>query len=131
MNEIHIELDGNATTFAPGDEIAGVVKWSLDDAPRAVEVRLAWHTEGRGDTDVGIVYRERFVDLPRNGDERFVFTMPAGPVSFSGKLITLSWLIEAFSEKPDATTNTPIALHAGGVEVNIEQKRTLHAEGMQ
>jgi hypothetical protein len=106
MSWIRIETRDGVTAFRPGDEVAGTVRWQLDQPPRTLELRLFWYTQGKGDQDVGVVDSlplaepglEGRSEGPSEGSRSFRFRLPAGPFSFSGKLISLLWAIEAVSE---------------------------------
>lgn len=94
MSELEIRTRDDKTSFLPGEELAGEVRWRLDTAPPRIELRLFWHTEGKGTKDVGIVANVGF-DNPGWQDRRdFRFQLPDAPYSFSGKLISLEWALE-------------------------------------
>ena len=94
MIEMRIDVDDDRRWFLPGETISGRAVWRFDAPPDAVEIRLFWHTSGKGTEDVEIVHRVRFDDGSPHGEREFSFTIPAGPYSFSGSLITLSWGLE-------------------------------------
>lgn len=95
MTELRIELNGGRTNFRSGELVRGIAKWELTDGDvRAVELRLFWYTEGKGDQDIEIVHVERFDVAGTLGEEPFAFRLPMQPYSFSGKLITLQWALE-------------------------------------
>lgn len=106
MSWIRIETRDGVTAFRPGDEVEGTVRWRLDPPPRSLELRLFWYTQGKGDQDVGIVATlpladpgiEGYSEGGSEGSRPFRFRLPAGPYSFSGKLISLLWAIEAVAE---------------------------------
>src|SRR5690606_28676875 len=75
--------------------VEGVAGWELDAPPTSVELRLFWHTAGKGDEDVKIVDTVRFDDAPAVDARIYRITLPAdGPYGFSGRLITLQWSLE-------------------------------------
>jgi hypothetical protein len=114
VNALDVKIAGGQTTFRPGEEVRGVASWSLEEPPERVELRLFWHTQGKGDQDVEIVERVPF-DAPGPQDRReFVLRLPEGPYSFSGKLISLLWSIEVVAEPGDL---------AGGVEIVVSPHR--------
>jgi hypothetical protein len=94
MNDLKLNLQDNVTTYAPGDVIRGRATWQVEKQISSVEVRLFWYTRGKGTQDIGIVQVQRIDNPPSLGDIDFEFTLPAGPYSFSGKLISLIWAIE-------------------------------------
>ncbi len=109
MSSIRIELDQNQTTYQPGQEISGTVSWQHDRVPKNACVRLIWYTQGKGTEDAGIA--EKFVlDLPQPTDQRrFEWTLPAGPYSFSGRLISLIWAVELEVDKKFSRTDILVA----------------------
>jgi hypothetical protein len=59
-----------------------------------LELALFWHTKGKGTQDIGIAETLRF-DNPALEEERlFNMPLPAGPYSFSSKLISIVWSLE-------------------------------------
>ncbi len=90
--EIRTEFDNRA--FVPGETVRGTVAWRVTETPRTASLRLFCYTEGRGTQDVEIVETRDF-DAPTSSEERsFEFVLPAGPYSFSGKLVSLLWALE-------------------------------------
>ncbi len=81
--------------FKPGELIVGRASWDLDKEVDAIEIRLFWYTSGKGTRDVGIEGSLRVDGPDTSGSRDFSFRAPEGPYSFSGKLITLAWSIEA------------------------------------
>jgi hypothetical protein len=95
LSWIQVETLDGSTVFRPGDEVAGTASWRLAASPEAVEVRLFWYTQGKGQQDVEVVETVR-LEAPGAADRRaFRFHLPRSPYSFSGKLISLVWAIEA------------------------------------
>lgn len=95
MNEIRLStLDGH-TAFLPGDSAQFLVRWELDSEPEALELRLLWCTQGKGDRDQSVEDSVRWTRPGRAGEQTWEITLPGGPYSFSGKLISLQWLVEA------------------------------------
>lgn len=98
MSTFELVLDARRVEYEPGEVMAGAVSWQLPEPPESVELRLFWYTEGRGDQDVGIVESIN-VDAPGQTDRRgFSFTLPLGPPSFSGSLISIIWALELIAE---------------------------------
>jgi hypothetical protein len=119
---ITIETRDGSTRFEPGETVEGTVAWRLSPPPRSVEVRLLWYTQGKGDQDVVIVESEPFATPGAEDRRGFVFRVPEGPFSFSGKLISLEWALEAVAEPRSraqrlaitvSPTRREILLHAG------------------
>ena len=92
---IQIDLDNRATHFSPGEAIGGTIQWNqLNKSPEKIDIRLIWYTMGKGDTDNQIVDAHVVENSQDQGEERFSFSAPGRPYSFSGKLISLVWAIE-------------------------------------
>ena len=98
MSTIKVQLDGDRTHFYPGEQLTGRGAWHLEEAPEAVEVRLLWHTSGKGTRDTNVVESIELQGEGVWGDDTFSIPIPDGPYSFSGKLVTLNWAIEIVAE---------------------------------
>lgn len=120
MNTLEIELADCREAFEPGEELRGTVSWSLESRPRSVQVRLFWFTRGKGTADAGIVETLNF-DMPRENEIRpFRFELPAGPYSFSGRLISLIWAVELVTEHPNEVTRREFVLAPLRHEIALE-----------
>ncbi len=98
MKEIRIDLPTEQRSFRPGETIEGVVSWACDDMPKAVDVRLLCYTTGKGTQDV-MVAEVMQIDDPLASDSRvFSFRAPDGPPSFNGRLVSLTWAIDAVAD---------------------------------
>ncbi len=115
---IRVELDGGRSAYRPGDEVAGTVSWDLgDEAPESAEVRLAWYTRGRGDRDSEVVAAQA-LEAPAPAERRsFRFRLPDGPYSFSGKLISLVWTVEAVVEPESRAGRVELVVSPTGEEI--------------
>ena len=92
--DLKIAVRKQPAEFQPGEEITGAAQWKIGTAPESVEVRLLWHTSGKGIVDISVVDTVSF-DAPTADDTRpFTITAPGAPYSFTGKLITLAWVLE-------------------------------------
>lgn len=89
---ITVSLDKR--NFKPNSRVKGTVTWQLDKTPKDVSVRLFWYTRGRGTEDVQLA-DEIQLGADRQGQRGFDLNIPEGPYSFSGKLISLIWGVEA------------------------------------
>ncbi len=122
MSEFSLTIKGQKPdellAFSPGETIRGTVSWNGTEEV-AAEVRLFWFTSGRGDRDVGIVDSLPFPQQRRSGSHEFSFSLPAGPYSFSGTLISLSWAVEAILTPSEETLREDFILAPGGEEVVI------------
>ncbi len=94
MAELKLEINDGRTTFAPGDRVEGVAGWQLDKPVKSAKLHLLWSTSGKGTEDVGVAETVTFDDPPQVDARIFAFTVPDGPYSFSGRLISLTWSLE-------------------------------------
>ncbi len=95
MSRFDLVLRGAKTAFLPGETVEGAVSFNLDAPTEAIEVRLVWFTMGKGTQDVSVVDSSRLEAPGGGGELPFSFTLPTAPHSFSGKLISLIWAVEA------------------------------------
>jgi hypothetical protein len=117
VDVIDIELDEGRTEFVPGDTITGAVSWALDAPASGVEVRLFWYTRGKGTTDVQVVKAQHFDAAGASGRRGFRFVLPEEPYSFSGKLISLVWALEAVVQPGDRSQRVELIVAPQGREV--------------
>ncbi|MFT5301609.1 MAG: hypothetical protein ACI87E_003044 [Mariniblastus sp.] len=117
-----ITFDQHPAEYVPGNTISG---WVNIDRIRTndteFEVRLIWHTEGKGDQDLEIV-----ASLPKAnmiGTERFQFefTAPSRPFSFSGKLISLNWAVEVMLLPGESEHRARIVISNSGSEIMLDK----------
>jgi hypothetical protein len=110
MGEVSIELDGGKEAFAPGEQVEGRIEWTLDANPRALELSLLWYTSGKGTRDIQVLHAHKFESPGAFGSDKFSFTLPPGPYSFSGKLISLIWALELTCTPGDDTVRKEIVV---------------------
>ena len=102
MTELKIER----TSFKPGETVEGAV---VGGSP-SVEVRLFWYTEGKGTQDLEVV-----ATAHPDAEGRFRLTLPPAPYSFSGRLISLIWAVEAVGG--DASPRVELLVSPDGGEI--------------
>lgn len=117
MPRFTLELNQDQAAFRPGEMIEGVVGWELDDSPKWVEVRLFWHTQGKGTVDVVIAESQRFENPSPVDAQVFSFTAPDGPFSYQGTLIEVMWSIEVVAHRVKETAVIDLTLSATGESV--------------
>jgi len=120
MQNLSIDIAEYKTSFRPGEEIRGTVRWNVRENPESVEVSLFWRTEGKGTQDIGVVETIKHDHPDSSGQKDFTFILPPAPFSFSGKLISLIWAIEATSYPTEQTTRQQITVSPTGQEVAVE-----------
>lgn len=87
-------IDCPDSACLPGQTISGQVLWELTSGSTEVILAFGWWTSGVGTVEEAVVENRTWKDPPRIGRESFSFTLPPGPYSFSGKLISLQWGLE-------------------------------------
>ena len=119
MSTYRIQIDGGRTAFEPGQKISGRFEWSFD-LPRDeawVELRLLWHTEGKGTRDGSVVHTQR-IDGVQRGERAFEITAPAGPCSLAGTLISVLWGLELVADT-DQGERIDLVIAPGGKAVEL------------
>jgi len=120
MDKLSIHLRDEKTIFSPGQNVQGAVQWNLETNPEHLELSLFWYTSGTGTRDVGVVETVRFDRLGTLGSKDFTFTLPCGPYSFSGRLISLIWAIELTCSPGSETMRREIVLSPTGREIVLD-----------
>ncbi|NOZ94806.1 MAG: hypothetical protein GXP47_08730 [Acidobacteria bacterium] len=120
MGELRIELAGGRSWARPGAVLSGTVRWELDEPPGRLELRLLWYTEGRGSRDVGVVRREGFEAPESSGKLSFRLSVPPGPYSFEGRIVTLRWLVEAEAQRSGLVAQESLVVAPTPVPVDIK-----------
>lgn len=123
MNELGIEIDRGRTAFMPGERIEGRMSWRLNDSPSRISLRLFWHTAGRGTTDVKVVDEMVLDDAAAAGSAPFALQLPAGPYSFSGRLISLIWSLELLVGPGSQVERRDLVVSPTGNEIRIDPNR--------
>jgi hypothetical protein len=124
MSSITVATYEDKRTFRPGEKVSGKVLWILDDRPEAFEIRLFWYTEGKGTQDVEIVDVMKIDSSAEHREDEFSFTLPNGPYSFSGKLISLLWAIEAVVLPSEQAERLGITVSPTGREIVLADRDT-------
>lgn len=120
MNTAHLETLENRTRYRPRDVVEGVAGWELEAPPASAEVRLFWHTSGKGDQDVVVVATHAFKNMQATDAQIYQLRIPdVGPYGFSGKLITLQWSVELVVEPGHHVQRIDLSVSATGEEVRL------------
>lgn len=119
MSHIEVSVDDSGAAFRPGDTIEGAVRWKLEESPRRIDVHLFWRTEGKGSCDVEVVDRTVLDNPGSSGDRQFRFAAPSRPYSFSGRLITLVWAVEAIAEPAGTASRAELSISPTGQAIEL------------
>ncbi len=121
MSELKLNVADGRMAFRPGEEIEVVAQWQLDEQPTSAELHLVWYTHGKGDGDSGVVRTIPF-DSPGIAEtRRCTLRLPKAPYSFSGKLISLIWVLELIVEPGARTERIDITIAPRGEEIILHQ----------
>lgn len=119
MSQLTLELNDGRTQYRPGEAIRGTANWYLDESAEALEVRIFWYTQGKGDRDVGGMETERIDSPGIEGSHEFAFTAPSAPHSFSGTLISLIWALELVVLPEGDAARQEIVVSPTGEEIRL------------
>lgn len=92
MNSVKLQLHGS--TLKPGAELCGSANWETEADDAVLHLRIGWRTSGTGTEDLEIVDVWE-TPIRHTGQLEIKRELPVFPYSFSSKLITLTWFIEA------------------------------------
>lgn len=117
MDELSIEIEQGQTSFLPGEVVSGHARWQQSDIPKQACIRLIWYTQGRGTEDADVIETHAFHNPLPSDNRRFEFKFPAGPYSFSGRLISLIWALEL--EVDGKCSRMEIVISPSGEEIAL------------
>jgi len=117
MDKLNIYFRDDSTTFAPGQAVQGAIQWSLETNPHSLELSLFWYTAGKGTRDLGVVETLTFDHPGASGSKDFSFTLPKGPFSFSGRLVSVIWALELTCSDDKETVRQEIIVSPTGHEI--------------
>src|SRR6185503_18389469 len=95
MHKLEIKLCSENRTFVPGEQLKGEVTWNLPENTDGVELRLFWATAGRGIPETGLADTLCFDHPPVQDTRQFAFQLPKFPFTYEGRLMRLTWAVEA------------------------------------
>ena len=91
---------GSNRQFAAGDEL--VCEYQIDAVDptdiQAVEASILWHTEGKGEDDLGVHFFERRLPADADGGDlrpmrRLRTRLPNSPLSYRGAILSIRWCV--------------------------------------
>lgn len=118
---MNLTIEVNKMTFQPGETITGLLYWTDVDSANRIDVRLIWHTSGKGTQDVGVAGSESVTSPGSSGKQAFSFIAPSYPCSYSGSLISVSWAIEAIVFPQRFAERTDLIIGPGAREITLLQ----------
>jgi hypothetical protein len=97
---IAVGIHGAGRVFTPGDVFSGEIQVDAVDPMdvQALEISVLWHTEGKGDEDLGVHHFERYLaDDEHRGQlhqlRSFRTVLPASPLSYDGVNVKIRWCV--------------------------------------
>jgi hypothetical protein len=116
---LDLTLEHGRNAFEPGSRLSGVASWSAQTAPRGLELRVIWTSQGAGGRDFTIAETIPF-HAPLAVERRpFIFTLPAGPYSFIGSLISLAWTLQLVALPGEEKTQVGITVAPGRRAIDL------------
>lgn len=128
---------GAQRQFAAGDEL--VCEYQIDAVDpadiQAVEASILWHTEGKGEDDIGVHFFERRLPADADGGDlrpmrRLRTRLPNSPLSYRGAILSIQWCVrlrlflrrgrEYVVEQPFTLGSVPAILPAVAAESEEE-----------
>jgi len=130
MNSLTLEID-EQPFYRPGEKLTGKATWSGDPSPERVDVRLFWFTSGAALSQVGIVNRCVVKNPKDRRSTTFEFTLPEGPWSFAGRLVTLRWAVEVVAFPSRASAISMITLGPDQRRIDPFREEETEAESQE
>jgi hypothetical protein len=97
---ISIRIRDQHRPFRPAEQLQCEYQLDAIEAHevQAVEASVLWHTEGKGDEDLGVHHFERHVPADvENGDLRalrlLTTTLPKAPLTYAGVAVKIRWCV--------------------------------------
>ena len=120
-SSLTIKLEKDPTVYLPGERLSGRIDWSVSADAKGVCLRLFWFTSGRGTQDIQ-VEEELDWDVTNGstGSETFHFDLPAEPYTFSGKLISLTWALEAVVLPGEESEKVEFVVSPSGQAIELQ-----------
>jgi hypothetical protein len=119
MNALTLTFQQDLTRYFPGEHLRGTVNWQLEKEEKQLSVHLLWHTSGESVVNRSSVETLNWESPGRQGERDFTFTLPEGPHSFQGQLITLHWSVEVVARKNKHSEQREFTLSPTGEPIHI------------
>lgn len=117
MSALTLELQQDH--YEPGATLNAGISWQLDEAPATIHIRIGWRTSGIGTEDLEVVDVWTFDADNNQGSQQLQRQLPDFPYSFTGKLITVTWFIEASIDSQNITSSSDLVIAPGEQEIDL------------
>ena len=114
-----ITIHAPQSSYRPGETIVGSLQWEELDEATPIDVRLVWHTQGKGTQAFEVVHSQVVQASGRSGTIPFQMTAPEWPHSFSGKLLSLRWVLEAVGSANLTSLPVSLVISPTGEELHL------------
>ena len=121
LSRLSLHLEDGTTSYPPGAQLIATAQWELDRPVDSIKLRLLWYTRGKGESDSDVVQEITFDNPGSQGQKRLGIQLPDSPYSFSGKLISLIWVLELEAIPSGDTERVEIILAPDGKEIVLSQ----------
>lgn len=118
---LELSLEDGQTVFEPAGHVTGLAAWSARRAPRGMELRLGWATRGPGGRDFKIVETIPFRQPLASERRPFILTLPLGPYSFRGSLISLEWVLELVALPGEEKAGVALTVAPGQQAIDLRR----------
>ena len=118
---LEVQTHDGETDFNPGDDVRVRLNWDLAAKPESIAMSLTWRTQGKGDQDSSVAETVQLSDVEQKQTVDLSITLPDGPYSFSGQLISLIWSLEAIARPSGESARRDIVMAPGKREVTLEK----------
>jgi hypothetical protein len=118
---LEVQTVDEEIAFNPGDEVRVRVTWDMPNTPERIDLSLGWHTMGKGDRDESVSEKIELDDVGQEQSIELRITLPDGPYSFSGQLISLIWSLQAVARPSGETATHEIVVAPGKMEVQLTE----------
>lgn len=108
--------------WRPGESLECTVSWEFVGTQKSVEVSLGWETQGKGTRDSDVAETVRFDNPARSDRKTFRIPVPEEPYSFSGKLVSLVWSVEALADPGGESHSVKLTISPTGSEILLHGK---------
>jgi hypothetical protein len=116
---LELTLEEGRNVFEPGARVTGVAAWSAPAAPRGMELRLSWAMHGRGGRDFRIADTLPLPAPAATERRPFILTLPEGPYSFRGRLVTLVWTLELVALPGEEKAHVDLVVAPGHKTIDL------------
>ena len=110
----HLQDTKKKPDFFGGDTISVHLAWNGKYPLERLCLSLLRHVSGKGSNTTELAHTVDIDTALISGEQVIDLTLPYGPVSYSGRLISISWSIQASLTDSGASSKKDFVLHSIG-----------------